>query len=105
MAIDTTLGSLRRDGSARTRAADHDRAVLVEARRRKERIYPGSFGGPRCGSGQSVERLAVAKAQAVPFLWQNRVKQWSAVLAYSVLRILVGPAPRARSEQRRANSA
>ena len=41
LAIDTTLVSpLRRDGSARFRAADHDGAVLMEARRRKEEPIP-----------------------------------------------------------------
>ena len=45
LAIDTTLVSpLRRDGSARPRAADHDGAALEEARRRKERTYPELSG-------------------------------------------------------------
>ena len=43
LAIDTTLVSpLRRDGSARFRAADG--AVLMEARRRKERTNPELSG-------------------------------------------------------------
>ena len=64
LAIDTTLVSpLRHDGSAKFRAADHDGAVLTEARRLKERTYSevsgeggraGSIGCPRCGSGRPV---------------------------------------------------
>ena len=41
LAIDTTLVSpLRRDGTARARAANHDGAALDDARRRKEATYP-----------------------------------------------------------------
>ena len=41
LAIDTTMVSpLRRDGTARRRAADHNGAALDDARRRKERTYP-----------------------------------------------------------------
>ena len=108
LAIDTTLVSpLRRDGSARARAADHDGAVLVEARRRKERTYPelsGEGGRARLvvlaaevggrWSGETAKflvALADAKAQSCPFILQNRVKaafvrRWSAVLACSAAR-------------------
>ena len=94
LAIDMTLVSpLRRDGSARFRAADHDGAVLMEARRRKEETIPN------CREREVVGRwsdeiakffaaLANAKAQASPFILQNRVKaayfrRWGAVLACS----------------------
>ena len=107
LAIDTTLVSpLRRDGSARARATDHDGAVLVEARRRKERTYPelsGEGGRARLvglvaevggWSGETAKFLAAladAKAQSCPFILQNRVKaafvrRWSAVLACSAAR-------------------
>ena len=108
LVIDTTLVSpLRHDGSARFRAADQDGAVLMEARRRKERTYPklsGEGGRARLvvlaaevGGRWSDETakffatLANAKAQASPFLLQNRVKaaclrKWSAVLAFSAAR-------------------
>ena len=89
LAIDTTLVSpLRRDGSGRIRAADHDGAVLVEARRRKERTYPELSGeggrarlvvlaaevGGRWSGAKFWAALANAKAQASPFILQNRVK-------------------------------
>ena len=51
LATDTTLVSpLRRDGSARPRAADHNGAALDEARRRKERTHPelSGDGGRAC---------------------------------------------------------
>ena len=51
LAIDTTLVSpLHQDGSARARAADHNGAALVDARRRKERTYPelSGDGGRAC---------------------------------------------------------
>ena len=45
LAIDTTLVSpLKADGTARNRAADRDGAVLVEARRRKQRTCPRTLG-------------------------------------------------------------
>ena len=115
LAIDTTLVSpLRRDGSARARAADHDGAVLVEARRRKERTYPelsGEGGRARLvvlaaevggrWSGETAKFLAAladAKAQSCPFILQNRVKaayvrRWSAVLACSAARAFTAPLP------------
>ena len=54
LAIDTTMVSpLRRDGTTRPRAADHDGAVLEVARRRKETTYPELSGGrwPRSSCG------------------------------------------------------
>ena len=46
LAVDTTLVSaLHCDGSAHPRAAHVDGAVLVAARRRKERTYPELVGG------------------------------------------------------------
>ena len=108
LAIDTTLVSpLRRDGSARFRAADQDGAVLMEARRQKERTYPELSGeggrarlmvlaaevGGRWGdeTAKFLAALANAQAQASPFILQNRVKaaylrRWSAVLACSAAR-------------------
>ena len=108
LATDTTLVSpLRRDGSARPRAADHNGAALEEARRRKERTYPElSRDGGRArlvvlaaeGGGRwSIETanflvsLAKAKALASPFVLQGRVQQayirrWSALLASSAVR-------------------
>ena len=108
LAIDTTLVSpLRRDGSARPRAADHGGAALEEARCRKERTYPelsGDGGGARLvvlaaevGGRWSVETaqflvsLAKAKAVAAPGVLRGRVQQayirrWSALLACSAVR-------------------
>ena len=107
LAIDTTLVSpLRRDGSARFHAADHDGAVLMEARRRKERTYPelsGEGGRARLVvlaaemGGWSEETCKVLLPWPMPrprlplsFL-QNRVKaaylrRWGAVLASSAAR-------------------
>ena len=108
LAIDTTLVSpLRRDGSARPRAADHDGAALEDARRRKERTYPeltGDGGRARLvvlaaevGGRWSIETahflasLAKAKAEAAPDVLRGRVQQayvrrWSALLACSAIR-------------------
>ena len=108
LVIDTTLVSpLRRDGSARFRAADQDGAVLMEARRRKERTFPelsGEGGRARLvvlaaevggrwsdETAKFLAALAKAKAQASPSILQNRVKAaylrgWSAVLACSAAR-------------------
>ena len=108
LAIDTTLVSpLRRDVSARPRAADHNGAALEEARRRKERTYPELSGdGSRArlvvlaaevGGRWSIETanflvsLAKAKALASPFVLHCRVQQayirrWSALLACSAVR-------------------
>ena len=45
LAIDTTLVSLlKRDGTARRTAADHNGAALEDARRKKERTYRESAG-------------------------------------------------------------
>ena len=102
--IDTTLVSpLRRDGSARFRAADQDGAVLMEARCRKERTYPklsgegeqarlvvlpAEVGGWSDETAKFLAALAKAKAHTSPFILQNRVKaaylrRWSAVLGCS----------------------
>ena len=107
-AIDTILVSpLRRDGSARPTAADHDGAALEEARRRKERTYPELSGdggrarlvvlGAKVGGRWSVETaqflvsLAKAKADAAPDVLRGRIQQayirrWSALLACSAVR-------------------
>ena len=102
LAIDTTLVSpLPRDGSASRRAANHNRAALQRARRRKEATYPGEGGRARLvvlaaavGGRWSVEflsGLAKAKAQSAPLLLQDRVeaawlRRWSATLACSAAR-------------------
>ena len=108
LAIDTTLLSpLRRDGSARPTAADHDGAALDDARRHKERTYPELSGDGRrarlvvlaaeVGGRWSVETanfwvsLAEAKALDSPYVLQGRVQQafirrWSALLACSAVR-------------------
>ena len=85
----------------RFRAADHDGAVLAEARRRKERTYPELSGeggrarlvvlaaevGGRWSEETAKFLVALAtKAQASPFILQNRVRaaylrRWGAVLA------------------------
>ena len=114
LAIDTTLVSpLRRDGSARPRAADHDGAELEEARRRKERTYPelsGDGGRARLvvlaaevGGRWSVETaqflvsLAKAKADAADVLrgrvQQAHIRRWSALLACSAVLLFVFAGP------------
>ena len=80
LAIDTTLVSpLRRDGSARTRAADRDGAVLVEACRRKERTCP-ELSGEGGWAHRKWVAGGVAKLQSswplwqsCPFIVQNRI--------------------------------
>ena len=83
LAIDTTLVSpLRRDGSARPRAADHAGAALEEARRRKERTYhelSGDGGRARlvvlaAETAQFPVSLAKAKADAAPDVLRGRVR-------------------------------
>ena len=91
LAIDMTLVSLlRRDGSARARAADRDGTVLVEARRRKERTHPelsGEGGRARLvvlvvevggrWSGETAKFLAAlanARSQSCPFILHKKVK-------------------------------
>ena len=108
LAIDTTMVStLRRDGTARPRAADHDGAVLEVARRRKETTYPELSGeggrarlvvlaaevGGRWNSetAQFLTALARARAQEVPLVLQGRaeaawVRRWSAILACTAAR-------------------
>ena len=101
------MSPLRRDGSARPRAADHDGAALEVARRRKERTYPelsGDGGRARLvvlaaevGGRWSIETahflasLAKAKAETAPDVLRGRVQQdyvrrWSALLACSAIR-------------------
>ena len=103
----TEASPLRRDGSARTRPADHNGVALDEARRRKERTHPelsGDGGRARLvvlaaevGGRWSIETanflvsLAKAKALASPFVLQGRVQQayiqrWSALFACSAVR-------------------
>ena len=90
LAIDTTLVSpLHRDGSARARATDHNGAVLVEARRRKE-TYPELSGeggrarlvvlaaevGGRWNEETATFLSALAKTKALesPLVLQGRVQ-------------------------------
>ena len=102
LAIDTTMVSpLRRDGTARPRAANHDGAALEDARRRKEATYPelsGEGGRARLvvlaaevGGRWSVETaqfltaLAKARAEEVPLVLQGRaeaawVRRWERYL-------------------------
>ena len=108
LAIDTTLVSpLKADGTARNRAADRDGAVLVEARRRKERTYPelsGEGGRARLvvlaaevggrwstETAQFLSSLANARAQSEPTILRGRTaaawnRRWSAMLACSAAR-------------------
>ena len=89
LAIDTTLVSpLRRDGTTRARAANHDGAALEDARRRKEATYPelsGEGGRARlvvlaaevggrwsAETAQFLTALAKARAQEVPQVLQGR---------------------------------
>ena len=105
LAIDTTMVSpLRRDGTARPRAANHNGAALdVEA------TYPelsGEGGRARLvvlaaevgvrwntETAQFLTALAKARAQGVPLLLQGRaeaawVRRWSAILACTAARAL-----------------
>ena len=70
--------TLRRDGSARPRAADHDGAALEEARRRKERTCPGL-------SGDGERARLVVLAAEVGGMWSV---EWSALMACSAVRAL-----------------
>ena len=70
LAIDTTLVSpLRRDGSARFRVANQDGAVLMEARRRKERTYPEL-------SGEGGRARLVVLAAEVGGRWSEETARW-----------------------------
>ena len=65
LARDTTLVSpLRRDGSARPKAADHDGAALDDAHRRMERTYPelSGDGGRACLAAKVGGRWKVETA-------------------------------------------
>ena len=104
LAIDTTLVSpLRRDGTARRRAANHDGAALEEARQRKERTCPelsGDGGRARLvvlaaevggrWSHETAEFLcALAKARAQHCCCRAQaawLRRWSAMLACSAAR-------------------
>ena len=108
LANDTTMVSpLRRDGTARPRAADHDGAVLEVARRRKEGTHPELSGesgrarlvvlaaevGGRWNSetAQFITALANARAQEVPLVLQGRaqaawVTRWSASFSCTAAR-------------------
>ena len=91
LAIDTTLVSpLRRDGSARFRA-DHDGAVLHVAGGGRARLVVLRKWAAGAVTAKFLAALANAKAQASPFIFQNRVKaaylrRWGAVLACSAAR-------------------
>ena len=101
------VSPLRRDGTARPRAANHDGAVLEVARRRKEATYPelsGENGRARLvvlaaevggrwnrETAQFITALAKARAQEVPLVLQGRaeaawVRRWSAILACTAAR-------------------
>ena len=110
LTIDTTMVSpLRRDGTARPRAANHNGAAPDVARRRKEATYPELSGeggrarlvvlaaevGARWNTemAQFLTALAKARAQEVPLLLQGRaeaawVRRWSAILACTAARAL-----------------
>jgi len=109
LAVDATLVfPVRRNGTARPRAATEDGAALVDAARRKRRRYPEFGARGRChlvvlglevGGRWSEEAtifvrlLAQAKARAAPevlrrsaeLAWQRR---WSAILAVAAQRSL-----------------
>ena len=108
LAIDTTLVSpLSRDGTASRRGANHDRAALQRARRRKEDTCPelsgegglarlavlaAEVGGRwRVETAQFLSALAKAKAQSAPHFLRGRVeaawlRKWSATPACSAAR-------------------
>ena len=108
VAIDTTLVSpLRRDGSARHRAANIDGAALVAARLRKERTYPelcgeggrarlvvlaAEVGGRwRVETAQFITALANALSESEPSILRGGMaaawtRRWSAMLACSAAR-------------------
>ena len=92
---------LRRDGTARARAANHDGAVLEDVRRRKEAIYPELSG--EGGKSRLVVLAAVGgrwSAETAQFLTARigersrpggasqvcKAGRWSAVLACTAAR-------------------
>jgi len=104
LAIDATLVSpLRRDGTARPRAAAQDGVALEAARRSKETTYRELVEGRRCrlvvlalkvGGRWSqeaidfVRHLAKSKARSAPAVLQAAVEQaylrrWTGLLAFS----------------------
>ena len=75
LAIDTTLVSpLKRDGTARRRAADHNGAALEEARRKKERTYPKLAGD------RGLARLVVLAAE-VGGRWSGETSNFLSALS------------------------
>ena len=75
LAIDTTLVSpLRRDGTARRRAANHDGAALEEARQRKERTDPEL-------SGDGGRARLVVLAAEVGGRWSRETAEFLCALA------------------------
>ena len=108
LAIDATMVSLlRRDGTFRPRAANHDGVVLEATRRRKEATCPELSGengrarlvvlaaevGGRWNSetAQFITALANARAQEVPLVLQGRAqaawaRRWTAILACTAAR-------------------
>ena len=101
----TLVSPLRRDGTARARAANHDGAALEDARRRKEATYPELSGeggrvrlvvlaaevGGRWSAETAQFLTAKARAQEVLQVLQGRaetawVKRWSAILACTAAR-------------------
>ena len=116
LAVDVTLrGVLSSEGEPHPHAADVDGAVLLEARRDKERTYPEVVAARRCRlvvvaietggrwSEEAVEfttQLAFAKAREVPaymhwpavYAWQRRwTRMLSTVCALSFAASLVDP--------------
>ena len=70
MAIDTTMVSpLRRDGTARLRAANHDGVVLEVARSKKEATYPEV-------SGENGRARLVVLAAEVGVRWNSETAQF-----------------------------
>ena len=108
LAVDTTLVSaLHCDGSAHSHAANVDGAVLLAARRRKERTYPelvtprararlvvlaGEVGGRWSEETRRfLSLLAKAKARSEPHILRKRVEQawrlrWGGILACAAAR-------------------
>ena len=113
LAMDTTLVSpLRRDGSARPRAADHGAALdepelSGDGGRARLVVLAAEVGGRWSSeTANFLVSLAKAKALASPLVLQGRVQQayirrWSALLACSAVRrvhcFVAGPPSSARS--------
>ena len=120
LAIDVTLRSvLGRTGEAQPQAADVDGAVLLQARRDKERTYPELLHSRRCRlvvvaietggrwsdeGAELVWQLALARSREVPSSMSHRAalafeRRWTRMLgtacAVSFAASLVEPADRA----------